>query len=348
MDHDLKNLTYDALSDLALTRGQKRFAADYIFTFIHQRNASSIGQITSLSKSFRQQLSDDGFFISQLILAEQHADPDGTVKFVFELGDGCRIESVVLNDKGRRTLCISTQAGCRMGCRFCATGQLRFERNLAAAEIIDQFYQAERSCGSIENVVYMGMGEPLDNFDNVIRSVETLNHRHGRNIGIRHITISTCGLPDRIRELATLPLQPRLAVSLHAPTDNIRKMIMPSAARHSLHDILAALKIYQSATEKRFTIEYCMIKGLNDSAEQAHLLANLLKPFTVNINLIELNPYPGCPFAASSPPQMRQFANILTRSKIETIIRFKRGRTIKAACGQLGATRLANKSPQAH
>lgn len=342
MDHDLKNNSYSDLLELAVSHKQKSFAAEYIFKFTHQKDASSVDEITSLSKAFRQQLTEEGFFISKLTVAEQHTDPDGTVKFVFRLdGDTC-IESVLLKDDGRQTLCISTQAGCRMGCRFCATGQLHFERNLTAAEIVDQVYHAARLCGTIDNVVYMGMGEPLDNFDNVMRSVEMLNHEHGRNIGIRHITISTCGLPERIRQLAMLAIRPRLAVSLHAPTDAIRQTIMPSAARYTLHEILAALKTYQVVTDRRFTIEYCMIADLNDSAEQAHLLVNLLKPFKVNVNLIELNPYPGCPFSASSPQKMRQFANILERANIETIIRFKRGRTIKAACGQLGATRLAH------
>jgi 23S rRNA (adenine2503-C2)-methyltransferase len=340
MEKDLKNKTLSELLELMLSCGQKRFGADYIFRFIHQKDAQKIDSITTLSKTVRHSLIDAGYSISQLSLSEQHIDPDGTIKFVFQLDEQTCIESVLLKDDGRQTLCISTQAGCRMGCRFCATGQLHFERNLSSAEIVDQVYRAEQVCGKIDNVVYMGMGEPLDNFDNVMRSVEILNHEYGRNIGIRHITISTCGLPESIRALAQLPILPRLALSLHAPTDEVRKKIMPVAAKYSLHEIFAALKTYQSLTGKRFTIEYCMISGLNDSPEQAHYLVKLLKPFMVNINLIELNPYPGCPFTPSSPQHIRQFANILSRADIETIIRFKRGRSIKAACGQLGATRL--------
>ncbi len=340
MEKDLKNKTLSELLELMISCGQKRFTADYIFRFIHQKDALTIDSITPLSKSVRQSLIDAGYYISQLGLSEQHSDPDGTIKFVFQLDKQTFIESVLLKDEDRQTLCISTQAGCRMGCRFCATGQLHFERNLSSAEIVDQVYRAEQICGKIDNVVYMGMGEPLDNFLNVMRSVEILNHEYGRHIGIRHITISTCGLPEQIRALAQLPILPRLALSLHAPTDEVRKIIMPVAAKYSLHEIFSALKTYQAMTGKRFTIEYCMISGMNDSPEQAHYLVNLLKPFMVNVNLIELNPYPGCPFTPSSPQHIRQFANILSRSDIETIIRFKRGRSIKAACGQLGATRL--------
>ncbi|MCE5185973.1 MAG: 23S rRNA (adenine(2503)-C(2))-methyltransferase RlmN [Planctomycetaceae bacterium] len=340
MDKDLKTKTPDELRELAGSCGQKPFAGDYLFSFIHQKDARSIADVTPLSKAFRETLTRQGYFISRLSISQQHDDPDGTIKFVFELGEKSCIESVLLKDEGRQTLCLSTQAGCRMRCRICATGQLRFERDLTPAEIVDQVYCAAQAAGRIDNVVYMGMGEPLDNFANAMRSIELLHCESGRNIGIRHITVSTCGLPDGIRQLAVHPLLPRLAVSLHAPTDAARKKIMPSAAKHSLHDILAALKFYQQQTGKRFTIEYCMIAGLNDTAEQARLLVNLLKPFKVNVNLIELNPYPGCPFSASSPEQMRQFANILNHANIETVIRFRRGRSIKAACGQLGATRL--------
>jgi 23S rRNA (adenine2503-C2)-methyltransferase len=250
------------------------------------------------------------------------------------------IESVRLKDDDRNTLCISTQAGCRMGCKFCATGQLAFQRNLTTSEIVEQVYQAERVCGRIDNLVYMGMGEPLDNFDNVMRSVETLNDKNGRNIGIRHITISTCGLPEQIKQLALSSIQPRLAVSLHAPNDEIRSKLMRVGKTYRLDDILTSLKSYQSATDKRITIEYCMIDGVNDQIDHARSLVKLLRPLKVNVNLIELNTFPGCRYRPSSPEQIRQFAEILSNSGIETIIRFKRGRSIKAACGQLGATWL--------
>lgn len=342
MDKDLKNNTYNDLLESAAAHQQKPFVAKYLFTFIHQKDAADIDDITPLSKTFRQQLTGEGFTISHITLSEQHEDPDGTIKFVFDLPGGVRIESVRLRDDDRNTLCISTQAGCRMGCKFCATGQLAFQRDLTAAEIVDQVYQAEGICGRIDNLVYMGMGEPLDNFENVIRSVEILNDTHGRNIGIRHITVSTCGLPEAIKQLALSSIQPRLAVSLHGPDDATRSKIMRVGSKYPLAEIVASLKSYQSATGKRITIEYCMIDGVNDATEHVRALVKLLKPLKVNINLIELNPFPGCRYKPSSPERIRQFSEILSNSGIETIIRFKRGRSIKAACGQLGATWLKN------
>ncbi|MHC4552701.1 MAG: dual-specificity RNA methyltransferase RlmN [Planctomycetota bacterium] len=337
---DLKSKTYDQLIELAAGFGQKPFMAKYLFTFIHQKGAADINDITPLSKAFRRQLINESFTISQLDLLETHNDPDATIKYVFGLADGARIESVRLRDGDRNTLCISTQAGCRMGCKFCATGQLTFQRNLTAAEIADQVYQAEQHCGKVHNVVYMGMGEPLDNFENVMDSVAILNDENGRNIGIRHITLSTCGLIKEIKQLAMSPVQPRLAVSLHAPNDTIRAEIMRISAKHPLVDLMATLKIYQAVTNKRITIEYCMINGVNDRTEHAKELIRLLQPLKVNINLIELNPFDGCPFTPSSGNRIQRFANTLADAGIETIIRFKRGQTIKAACGQLGATWL--------
>lgn len=340
MDMNLKSKTYAELLELAALYGQKPFAAKYLFSFIHQKDIDNIADITPLPKAFRQQLMDDGYSIGGLELLERHDDPDGTVKFVFGLTDGGRIEAVRLQDGDRNTLCLSTQAGCRMGCKFCATGQLRFERNLTAAEIVDQVYTSEQYCGRIDNVVYMGMGEPLDNFEATMRSVAIHNHKEGRNIGIRHITLSTCGLPEGIKKLAMSPLQPRLAVSLHGPDDATRARLMRIGSKYPLQDVIAALKTYQHVTGKRITIEYCMIDSINDGPEDAKALIQLLKPLKVNVNLIELNPFDGCRFKAAGTKQIRSFADILSDAGIETVIRFKRGRRINAACGQLGATWL--------
>lgn len=340
MHKDLKDKTYDELLEITASHGQKNLCAQVLFTFIHQKDTTEIDTITPLSKVFRQQLTNEGFNISSIDLLEQHDDPDGTIKFVFGLVDGAKIESVRLKDAERNTLCVSTQAGCRMGCKFCATGQLPFHRNLTAAEIVDQVYQAERICGRISNLVYMGMGEPLDNFDNVMRSIQIINDKRGRNIGIRHITVSTCGLPEEIMKLALHEIRPRFAVSLHASNDAIRSKLMRAARKYSIDEILDALKKYQTLTGKRITIEYCMINNINDQIEHAKALVRLLKPLKVNVNLIELNPFPGCPYKASGKKQIQQFSKILSDSGIETVIRFKRGRNIKAACGQLGATWL--------
>jgi 23S rRNA (adenine2503-C2)-methyltransferase len=340
MDKDLKNLLRPQIEELVKGLGGRPYWAKYLFSFIHTKGALSIEAVTTLPKAFRQQLADAGFFVSSLATTETLRDPDGTVKLVFSTPQGTRLESVLLEDDGRYTLCISSQAGCKMGCRFCATGQLGFQADLSAAQIVDQVYQVAATGADIANVVYMGMGEPFDNYDQVLRSARMLNDPEGRNIGQRRITISTCGLPSAIEKLAGEGLQVRLAISLHAPDDEVRKDLMPIAARFSIAEILQAVENYQRVTRRRVTIEYCMIQGVNDQADQARDLLEILKGIDANVNLIEFNPFPGSPFDSSAKPRMQRFAQILRDGGLETSIRFKRGRQIKAACGQLGADQL--------
>lgn len=337
MIKDLKSLTWNELEQLAAQYGQKSFVVRYLFTFIHQKNVSSLEQITPLSKTFRAALTEAGYSISSLKRIKTFEDLDGTIKFVFETPDGNRLEAVRLLDDGRNTLCISTQIGCRMGCLFCATGNLGYQRNLTCGEIVDQVYQIQAQVGKVQNIVYMGMGEPLDNYEATMRSVELLHHSDGQNMGIRHITISTCGLTEGITRLAKEPLLPRLAISLHGPDDQTRQCLMRISKKVPIRELMSALRHYQDQTGRRITFEYCMIQNFNDSPQQARLLARLIKPFKCNVNLIEFNAFDGCDFTAASPAGIRQFAAILEREGIETVIRYKRGRSIRAACGQLGA-----------
>ena len=339
---DLKGMSPQELSALAEQFSQKPFLAGYLFSFIHAKTVTEIEQITPLPKDFRQRLAEAGYSISHLTLVETFTDPDGTVKYLFETPDGCRIESVVLSDQeGRRTLCISTQAGCRMACSFCATGKLKFQRNLTAGEIIDQFYQAERIGGRIGNAVYMGMGEPFDNYEPVLRSIRLLNDPEGRNLGQRHITVSTCGIPEGIERFAGEDLQVRLAISLHAPSDAIRRRIMAVGKSWTLDEILGKVREYQRKTGRRVTFEYCLIRGLNDSDDCAGKLIQRIAGIDASVNLIEYNPHPGCDFAASDARRIERFQGLLSKAGIETVVRYKRGQTIHAACGQLGADRLA-------
>jgi 23S rRNA (adenine2503-C2)-methyltransferase len=341
MEKDLKNMTLPDLEQLATEFKQKPFAARYLFNFIHQKVCQTLDQITPLSKVFRAEIQKAGFIISTIKTIQTFEDPDGTVKFVFEMPDGCRVEAVRLKDDERNTFCISTQVGCRMGCLFCATGKLKYQRNLSAAEIVDQVYQMEKVCGKAQNLVYMGMGEPFDNYEETMKSVAIINHPQGRNIGIRHITLSTCGLPEKILQLANEPLQPRLAVSLHAPDDTTRNKIMKISHTYSIRELMAALREYQQMTKRRITFEYCMIRDVNDAPQQARLLAKLAQDLKCNVNLIEFNPYEGCDFAPSTHAGIKHFAAILEREGVETVIRFKRGQSIRAACGQLGADWLS-------
>ena len=343
MSRDLKDKTTGEVEQIVESLGGKKYLAGYIFHFIHTKDAEEISEITTLSKAFREQLAGQGYFISRLSILTKLTDKDGTAKYAFALGDGGRIETVLLLDGTRRTLCVSTQVGCAMDCAFCATGKLKFRRNLTAAEIIDQVNTVQKDAGRISNVVYMGMGEPLANYAAVLKSLAILNHPKGKNIGIRHITLSTCGLAPEIRKLASEDLHPRLAVSLNAPTDDLRTKLMPINTKYPIAELLKAVRFYQDKTRQRVTFEYVLIKGLNDSADHAKMLVKLLKGFSCNVNLIEHNPFPTCRYAASDSTRIRGFAAVLDNAGVETTTRFRMGRNIKAACGQLGADWLAGK-----
>ena len=344
MSKDLKEKTLRELEQIVESLGGKKYLAVYIFHFIHTKDAEEISQITPLSKSFRETLAGQGYFIPQLSMLNKLTDKDGMAKYAFALSDGGRIETVLLLDGKRRTLCVSTQVGCAMDCAFCATGKLKFQRNLTAGEIVDQVNTAQKDVGRISNVVYMGMGEPLANYEAVVKSIRILNHPEGKNIGVRHITISTCGLAPAIRKLASEDVRPRLAVSLNAPTDDLRTKLMPINTKYPISELFKAVRFYQSKTRQRVTFEYVLIKGLNDSAGHATMLVKLLKGLTCNVNLIEHNPFPRCKYTASGSTRIRQFAAVLEDDDIETTTRFRMGRNIKGACGQLGADWLGGKS----
>ncbi|UCD48688.1 MAG: 23S rRNA (adenine(2503)-C(2))-methyltransferase RlmN [Phycisphaerales bacterium] len=337
MSKDLKDKTPAELEQIVTDLGGKEYLAGYIFSFIHTKNAPAIADITPLSKAFREQLGAQGYFVSQLKTVEVLADPDGSRKYLFELGDGERIEAVLLRDGQRQTLCISTQVGCAMRCAFCATGRIKLRRSLTAGEIADEVNQVEADAGKVNNIVYMGMGEPLENYDAVLKSVRILNDKSGKNIGIRHITVSTCGIAPAISRLAGEDIKPRLAISLNAPDDALRARLMPINRTYPLSKLFAAIGLYQDKTGQRVTFEYVLIDGRNDSETHARALIRRLRGISCNVNLIEHNPYAGCHLAGSSRDRIAQFASLLKEAGIETVTRFKLGRRIKAACGQLQA-----------
>lgn len=343
MSKDLKDKTLDELEQIMKSLGGKKYLAGYIFNFIHTKDADEISQITPLSKAFREQSAGNGYFISRLSILDKLVDKDGTTKYAFGLSDGGRIETVLLLDGKRRTLCVSTQVGCAMACAFCATGKLELRRNLTAAEIVDQVNAVQKDAGRISNVVYMGMGEPLANYAAVVKSVGILNHPKGKNIGIRHITVSTCGLVPEIHRLASESVHPRLAVSLNAPTDDLRTRLMPINAKYPVAELFKAVRFYQGKTHQRVTFEYVLIKSLNDTVSHATMLVKLLKGLSCKVNLIEHNPFPGCKYAGTDRTHVHEFAVVLDRAGIETTTRFRMGRNIKAACGQLGADWLSGK-----
>jgi len=344
MDKDLKANTAEELEQIVVGLGQKKYLGRYIFQFVQNLAAEQISQISPLSSSFREQLSGQGYYISQLKTIDKLTDPDGTVKYVFALADGSKIESVILFDGGgsqdayrRRTLCVSTQAGCAMGCVFCATAKIKLKKNLTAGEIVDQVNVVCKDGEKINNIVYMGMGEPLQNYEQVVKSIRILNHPAGKNIGVRHLTISTCGIAPAIKKLAGEDVHPRLAISLNAPTDDLRERLMPINAKYPISQLMSAAKFYLAKTKQRVTFEYVLIKGVNDTQLYAQMLARLLKGSHFRVNLIEYNPHPGCEFVAAGVEQIKRFAEVLEKAGVKTTIRFKLGQSINAACGQLGA-----------
>jgi len=373
MNKDLKDMTLEELERVVVGLGQKgpphathrvgepkKYLAHYLFKYIHAQNGHDLSAVSTLSKAFRALLAEQGYFISQLKVVNRLTDRDGSAKYLFELSDGERIESVLLPEEDRLTLCVSTQVGCPMGCAFCATGSIQFRRNLTAGEIVDQVYavcsvpvRAYPESGEhkttpdgvtgapatnrITNIVYMGMGEPLQNYDAVLRSIRILNHSSGKNIGIRHITISTSGIAPAVRQLAKEEIRPRLAISLSAPSDALRDRLMPINRKYPIAELLDAVRAYQAQTNQRVTFEYVMIEKVNDTINHAKLLVKLLRGLMYNVNLIEHNPFTGCEFTGSSRERIQRFADILKEASVETTIRFRMGRKIKAACGQLQA-----------
>lgn len=340
---DLKNFELKELEGLIEEVGQKKYLAQYIFTFIHQKRVSGIDDITTLSKRFREILKSEGYFISQISIKQRLEASDGTIKYQFQLSDGELVESVLLFDDGRKTLCISCQVGCAMNCGFCATGKLKLRRDLAAAEIIEQVYKAEQDVGGkINNLVYMGMGEPFENYENVMRSVRILNHEKGANIGARHITVSTCGIVPGIERYGEEEINSRLAVSLNAAFEGLRSKLMPINNKYPLKELFRAIRHYQDKKNQRVTFEYVLIDGVNDSKEDAKMLVDLLRGVNCNVNLIEFNPFAQSSYKSSRVEAIHSFADVLEQANIENSIRFKKGREIKAACGQLGAKDKVN------
>ncbi len=332
LDYSLKDL-----QDIMIENGEKKFRAKQILEWIYDKNAKDFSSMTNLSYDLREFLKNN-FHFEFLKKKEEHSDQaTKTKKYLFELPDGNTIESVLLFYKDRTTACISSQIGCALKCKFCATGKSGFLRNLSVGEILNQILSMEHYSNSkITHIVYMGMGEPFLNYDNVLKSIEILQKVKG--ISARRITISTSGIAPKIKEFADLKSQVRLAISLHAPNDLLRNYLMPINEKYPLVDLFDSLIYYQNKTQRRITFEYIMIKGINDTEEAATELANLIKNFNIkcNINLIPLNPVDD-ELKRSSPKIIRKFMKILRDNNIEVVVREEKGTEINGACGQLRA-----------
>jgi 23S rRNA (adenine2503-C2)-methyltransferase len=349
---DIRSLQLEELHGKLRAWGQPSFRAGQITTWLYQKRVKSLGQMTDLPHDLREKLAAE-FVCEELELVRVLGSRDTTRKFLFRLTDGNLIEAVLIpaspalygQRSDRRTICISTQVGCAYGCKFCASGLEGFSRNLGANEIIEQVIEVERQSGErIDNIVFMGMGEPLANFDNVLRAIQIINAPWGIGVGARHITVSTSGLAPQIRKLAEQPLQIRLAISLHGANDEVRNQIMPINRRYNLETLLAACHYYTSRKKQRLTFEYILIAGINDADEQAHLLAKHASRLSANVNLIPYNTVQGLEWARPSRNRQEKFLSILRRQRVAATLRREKGHDIEAACGQL---RLQTKREEA-
>ena len=331
---NLKNLSLQEMEDLVSSLEEKPYRARQIYEWVFQNDVSSIGEMTNLSKNLRNQLSELSY-ISRLSIADKRVSKDGTEKYLLMLEDGNSIESVLIPDEDRLTLCISTQVGCKLNCAFCLTGKGGFIRNLNHYEIIEQILSVRREKKDIINIVLMGMGEPLDNYENVIKSIKTMISPHGLKIPAKRITLSTSGLIPEIKKLAKENLKINLAVSLNASDNETRDKIMPLSKKYPIEELLKTLKEYPLPPNRRITFEYVMIKRLNDSIEDAKKLSNILKGIKCKINLIPFNSYEGVDYEAPDYKNVEDFRNILISQHYTTIIRKSKGADISAACGQL-------------
>ena len=331
----LKNLTEEELKEYIKSIGEKAFRATQIYGWIY-KGARSFSDMKNIPKSLQEKLEEIAFIGNLNINLKLVSKLDGTRKYLFELNDGNIIESVMMEYEHGVTVCISNQVGCRMGCRFCASTIDGLVRNLEPWEILDQIIKIQEDIGKrVSNLVLMGSGEPLDNFDNTKQFLKLVNDKNGLNIGYRHITLSTCGVVPKMYELADLEIPINLALSLHSPYDESRKEIMPIANAYSIKEVIDACKYYIKKTNRRVTFEYSLIKGVNDSQEDAKKLASLLKGMLCHVNLIPINKVDERDYEKPDKTYIYKFRDNLQKENIPATIRREMGADINGACGQL-------------
>ncbi len=337
---NLMDMTIEELEQMLKELGQQRFRAKQIFKWVNS-GIKSIDDMTNISKQLRQELSAVSKISRIKLVRKLTSKIDATAKYLFELEDGNIIESVLMEYKYGFTACISSQAGCKMGCTFCASTGANFSRNLTAGEMLDQIMTMQQDSGNrIGHVVLMGIGEPLDNYDNVIKFLRIVNHPEGLMIGFRNISLSTCGIVPKILQLSEENIPITLSISLHSARDDKRSEMMPINRAFCIDKLISACKIYTERTKRRISFEYAMISGENDSEQDAKELAGLLKGMLSHVNLIPVNTVQGNGYKKSSRIQIDKFKNIMESRGIETTVRRELGSDINAACGQLRKDRL--------
>ena len=333
---DIRELTKEELSLRLKAMGEPSYRSSQIYDWVHKKHVSEFDSMTNLSKKTRERLSED-FYITKLrAVSVLRSELDGTRKYILALGDGNVIEAVLMRYSYGNSVCISSQVGCRMGCRFCASTLGGLVRNLSAAEMLSEVYAIEDDTGErVSHIVIMGSGEPLDNYNEVVRFLRMVSDGDGINISQRNITLSTCGIVPRIYELSKLRLQITLALSLHASTQEKRMNTMPIAKAYELSEVLKACRHYIRETGRRLTLEYALAKGVNDSMEDADLLSSIAKDLGAHINLIPVNPVEECGFSEPSKENLIRFRERLEKAGANVTVRREMGRDIDSACGQL-------------
>ena len=344
---DIKSLTKTELVEELKSLKLPKFRADQIYDWMHVKLVRDIDEMSNLSKDLRKTFKENYEFTSLKIERVQESQFDGTRKYLFELADGNFVESVFMRYKHGNSVCISSQVGCRMGCRFCASTLDGLERNLLPGEMLDQIYSISKDVGErVSNIVVMGTGEPMDNFDNLIKFITMITDENGLNISQRNITVSTCGIVPKMKELADKKLTITLALSLHASNNEKRRELMPIANKYSIDELMDACQYYFEKTGRRITFEYSLVAGVNDTAKDAEELCKLASKVDAHVNLIPVNPIKERDFKRGTKEAIQAFKNKLEKNRINCTIRREMGQDIDGACGQLRRRKLTEGGPQ--
>lgn len=340
---NIYNLTHEELENYFTSKGEKKFRATQIFEWLYRNRVDSFDQMTNVAKKTIEELKAD-FYFGSLEIALKQVSLDGTTKYLFRLNDGKLIETVLMRHNYGNSICVTTEVGCNMGCSFCASGELGKVRNLELAELVEQVIMVQKDLDKvyerISNIVVMGIGEPFDNYDNVLKFLKVVNFPKGLEIGARHITVSTCGIVPKIKEFASFELQVNLAISLHAPNNNLRSKIMKINKVYPIEEIMDAVKYYLEKTNRRVTFEYILLKDVNDSTQCAKELAHLIKGMNAYVNLIPYNEVTTKSYRKVTRETAEQFFKILDDNHIQATLRMEHGADIDAACGQLRAKKM--------
>ena len=344
---DIKSYNLTELKKEIESINEKTFRAKQIYQWLHIEKVTSFDEMTNISKDLRNKLNEN-YYIPEIKKVDVLVSKiDGTRKYLFEIEGGSIIESVLMRYHHGNSVCISTQSGCRMGCKFCASTLNGLERNLRPSELLGQIYEIEKDIDEkVSNIVLMGSGEPLDNFDNVVKFLQLITDENGANISQRNITLSTCGLVPKINQLADMHLQITLALSLHASNNETRKKLMPIAYKYTIDEIIDACKNYFKKTGRRITFEYSLVAGQNDSKQEADELSNLIKGINCHVNLIPVNPIKERDFVQPTKEAAKQFKSRLEKNRINVTIRREMGRDINGACGQLRNNAMKKRKEQ--